>query len=276
MAAVAQFIFNPLSQFCKGLRVPVGDKQRIITEPGMARRRQNNSTLAFAFKEFGPQFKLVGIANRRSVLGMGRFNFCQGEHAPKSGRALSLGKIFEQVQQLRVVGGIGGIARRPGVQICKPRRMHSGRAMEGIDFQPRVIRQHKVRRLPFNRPLQSGHPPRQFHRFLRGVARESARVFNHLRSSGKFIERQNPEIPGQNGADLAGFVAISGGQKKRRHERILAGSRCKDDGEILKMIGAAPRLRDVVGNRVHRPARFQGPTLEKSACSARTANRSTR
>jgi hypothetical protein len=64
---------------------------------------------------------------------------CQGKNATKSSSPLFEGNIFEEAQEFAVVGGGRRIAGGAAVQGGETGGVHPRGAMEGVDFETRIV-----------------------------------------------------------------------------------------------------------------------------------------
>jgi len=133
LSAVAQFIFRVLPQFGKGLRKSVRHKQRIVAKAALAADRKLDAAGARAVKQTGCGLRVAGCGLDRH----------QRNHTTESASALFRRHALQQVQQLGVVVGVRGIFIF--VQRGETGGMHAGRAVQGIHFQPGIVRENKIR-----------------------------------------------------------------------------------------------------------------------------------
>ena len=114
----------------------VGDKQGIVTKAAGPGGSKSDATFASSIEEFRLQFKFVGVAHGRGVLGGDFGRGHKGQRAAEPGGAFRGRNVLEQMEELGVVFRVRRVAGFPGVQRGKARGINAGRAVERIHFEP--------------------------------------------------------------------------------------------------------------------------------------------
>ena len=145
----------------------------------------------------------------------------EGEHATEASLSFFKRNFFEQPQQLGVVRGVGGVARRAGVERREAGGVNAGRSVQRVHFQARIIGEDESGRWK----LGGSEPARKFIRFFGGIAGERVGVFDDRRRVRKIVEREKIEGRAEDGADFFGLVPVARGKDERGH-----GLKRKTDG----------------------------------------------
>ncbi len=120
----------------------VWQKERIVTKAGTSAWLIQNAPLARAFEETRRRQTWSRLGSIPSgPTGNPKRNFSDRDDTTEASRPQLRRQAGEKPEQFRVVVRVGGVPITAAIQSGKTRGMDTGRAAEGVNFEPGIVRE---------------------------------------------------------------------------------------------------------------------------------------